>query len=579
MKKTLSLLLVLCMLFSLLIGCGGIASESTVESAAEVTEESVVASTTETPDAPATPEAAPEEVSVVETIEPEAPEAPEDYTLPLYEETPTISFFYYLKSGFPSRSDGQTPFWGRVEENLNIKIEWTEPSQQTATEKFNLMVASGDMTDLIHESSVESDSVCAYPGGYDKAVADDIYVDLTEYIPEYCPWYDYYLKDADIYKNTVTDEGRIATFMALYSETAKTNQGVAVNKNYFEATGMDVPNTVDEWYELAKAMKAQGVQYPLYADSTGSIFDGALSNAMGTSITSQFIIDAKTDELIFSPTMEESREYIELFRKWYSEDLIDKDFLSSNFNIIKDSFSAGKVGTASVMGQEIDKYYDMFGVEITPMPLIVSEDCEAGQTFLANKYTTLVAGLGGVAVTTCCEELEATLKFCDWFYSESGMYICNYGWIEGETYEIIDGQYRVIDEFFNGRDATYNISNKSLYTRGSGIGLTYPNFNFDLGSDTTKTASEGWTASTDYSNAKYYYLPTAISLTSEESEDVSGKFNDLDTYVDGVILKWLVGETELNDNTWNEFVETCNSMELDHIREVYDAAYRRYLAK
>ena len=35
---------------------------------------------------------------------------------------------------------------------------------------------------------------------------------------------------------------------------------------------------------------------------------------------------------------------------------------------------------------------------------------------------------------------------------------------------------------------------------------------------------------------------------------------------------------ELNDDTWNEFVDTCNSMGLPEIIEVYQNAYDEYQA-
>ena len=45
------------------------------------------------------------------------------------------------------------------------------------------------------------------------------------------------------------------------------------------------------------------------------------------------------------------------------------------------------------------------------------------------------------------------------------------------------------------------------------------------------------------------------------------------------ILKWMIGETELNDDSWNAFQEQTKAVGAERYIELYQNAYDAYLAK
>lgn len=185
------------------------------------------------------------------------------------------------------------------------------------------------------------------------------------------------------------------------------------------------------------------------------------------------------------------------------------------------------------------------------------------------------------ALTTACESddlVEPCMRMCDFFYSEAGYLVCNYGWEEGETYEIVDGK-PIPNDFFNERDPDIQVTNKTLYTSDSDFGYVYPNFNFDIGSETMMEAADLWTLPEDQPAALYTTLPGNMKLNAEETTRIATHLTDLQTYVESSVLLWMTGQTELNDSTWDEFVSKCQSMQLDEILEVYTGAYERYTAQ
>lgn len=584
-KRIVVICLILAMLASLLAGCGGAATEaaSSVPVPSSVPQEpQEVPAVSEAP-APA-PQEEPEETTAeaVSAAEEEPQEAvmPEDYVLPINETPVQITAFYPVRSGtHPSKTEAKAVFWHRLQERLGYEITWTEPYQSTASEQFNLVVAAGDIPNIVFESLIAM-SGSAYTGGYDVAVEEDVYLDLTPYLEEYAPHYNYLLQDPGIYNDIVTEEGRIVPFATINSESAKTGMGPVINKEYFEATGLDLPTTVEELHQVALAMKKNGVAAPLSASAEGDIAEGIVSQAMGASFSGTPILDNATGELILDVTTDETRAYIELFRQWFNEGLLDPDFASiSELDFTK--FNNGTVGTTSGMGFMLDSYYDLYGVYQQPLSMLHGEGLDQGQILLKSWPASLVSSMPGIALTTSCETddvIEACMRMCDFFYSDAGFLACNYGWEEGETYEIVDGK-PVPNTFFNDRDPDLGVANKSLYTSDSDFGYVYPNFNFDIDSETMMEASKLWTLPEDQPGALYTALPGNMKLNAEETAEVATLLTDLQTYVESTVLLWMTGQTELNDKTWTDFVSNCESMSLDKILEVYTGAFERYTSK
>ena len=245
-------------------------------------------------------------------------------------------------------------------------------------------------------------------------------------------------------------------------------------------------------------------------------------------------------------------------------------------------FNSGTTGTSSGMGFMLDSYYDLYGVYQQPLPILHGDGLEEGQVLLKTWPASLVNSMPGIALTTACADddlIEECMRLCDFFYSDEGFLVGNYGWIEGETYERDADGNPIPNDFFNERDPDLDVANKSLYTTDSDFGYVYPNFNFDIGSATMMEAAECWTLPEEQPSALYTSLPGNMKLNADESSQVSTMLADLQTHVETTILLWMTGQTKLTDESWNTFVEECQSMNLDKILEVYTGTYQRYISK
>ena len=68
-------------------------------------------------------------------------------------------------------------------------------------------------------------------------------------------------------------------------------------------------------------------------------------------------------------------------------------------------------------------------------------------------------------------------------------------------------------------------------------------------------------------------VPSFVSLTLEEQTEVAQLENEMTTYSDGEILKFVMGEKPMSE--YDDFLKTCQDMGLTRMIEIQQAAYDR----
>ena len=74
-----------------------------------------------------------------------------------------------------------------------------------------------------------------------------------------------------------------------------------------------------------------------------------------------------------------------------------------------------------------------------------------------------------------------------------------------------------------------------------------------------------------------HLMPGALTMTTEESTSIATEVTAIDAQVSEMVTKFIVGQESLDN--WDSFVATLNSMGLEHVLEVRQAAYDRFLAR
>ena len=199
MKKTLSLVIVLLLILAQLSACGT------------------------SPNSGSTAPTEPVPSGGTETVEPAAPQETETAsTYPIVDDgSITLTYFFPLHpmaaSYITDPMDGKNATWNLAAENTGINLNFMSVSMIVAVENYNIMLVSGEYSDLIHHSMFN------YPGGYDSAITDGVYLNINDLAEEYAPDYLQAISSSEANnRDAHTDSGNLAGFFRL-TETPENN--------------------------------------------------------------------------------------------------------------------------------------------------------------------------------------------------------------------------------------------------------------------------------------------------------------------------------------------------------------------
>ena len=356
-------------------------------------------------------------------------------SLPLCEEKETLTLWMsYTNQYIDDVNDLLTI--QELETRTNVHVDFITAGSTEASEKFGLMMASGNYPDIL----VGADSY--YIGGLEKGVEDGILLDLTDLTKEYMPNYLELINSSpEASKTCRTDSGKIVSIYSLSADgTSIGGQmfwgGLLIRKDWLDDLGLQVPETIDEWHTVLTAFKEEkGAVAPLSIGSNGTMNFGAFTSAYH--VMPDFYLDG--DTVKFGPAEPGYKEFVKLFRDWYAEGLIDPDFTVNDARIItsNEAFGTGKTGTgASLWGYSADVLYrDYHLTEEEDFYLVGAKNPVLTKGEQSQSLFSGYRARGkSVSLTTSCQNPELACCWLDYLYSEEGWILNNFG-IEGVTFE------------------------------------------------------------------------------------------------------------------------------------------------
>ena len=181
---------------------------------------------------------------------------------------------------------------------------------------------------------------------------------------------------------------------------------------------------------------------------------------------------------------------------------------------------------------------------------------------------------GSYIITSSCEYPEVALRWADYFFCDEGSLFFYYG-DEGVTYDKLpDGTYQfndtVLADFYSGNNSYDGCAvYVSLYGYGHTPTMTKVPYN---------SADDNKGIALDAANALIADCAIAwpaFTFTKQEQRIIEDSKSDIDKYVAGMRDAWIMGTQELNDTTWQQFLDTINRMGIQDVLEVYEAALQR----
>lgn len=594
-KSILALLLAFSMLATMLSGCGGSNASSVAPAPASSAEESTPSEVPAPAPEDSTPAAEPETSAAEESALEEAPveyaTMAEKYAAMSHD---TNEAYKELEDGVGTEisyplADGDTLTMWRVfsafiwsglmdsyadmptlpiiEQATGVNMKFIECSDSAAYEQFNLTIATGDYPDLM--------AMDYYSGGVTAAYEDDVIIDLTDLVDENMPNYKTLIDTMDDYtkKSIYTDDDRILRIWTLASNVVS-EQGLSYRADWAKEFGMNAPVTVDDMFDYLTAVKNQyNCTYPIFIDNSAVLegFTGAFGTAGINLGWTDLGMMMDGDTVVSSLTDEHFRNYIEAFHKFYAAGLIKDDFYSESYgpDYINSYVSNDQCAVTSIRG---DKFTTMTAAAIAPTfdfqamaPLVENE----GDTYKFRMRTSHT-GNGNMSITTGCENPEMAAKFMNWFYTYDGYMVTNYG-EEGVCFEYDENGDPVYTDFIVHNPDGYNVMNlRNMYTNPVFNNYTNATAVFYTYDEVELSAFDIW----NNNGTDECSLPT-LSLTTDENAEYANIATTVYTFATEQILKWMIGEAELTDESWSSYVQQCESMDLARCVEIYQTVYDR----
>ena len=294
MNRLLALLLAVAMMMAAFSACGSSAASSAAETAESAAEDEAAPAE----EAAADEEAAPAEEAAADEAAPaeEAGDAEEassgdvawpanalgNVELPLVDEPVTISLWMGVNPNVLAITEdigNDCVIWNELGERTGVHVEFTAVNPDTQSEKFNLMVASDDLTDVI------SNATSMYTNGGEAAIADEIIIDHLPYLteeltPQICKLMEEY---PDAVPNALTESGWLAGMPQLSMQTESTQTfGPQIRQDWLDELGLEVPETYDELHDVLTAFKEQkGASAALVISYAGTGFRDGLIEGYG----------------------------------------------------------------------------------------------------------------------------------------------------------------------------------------------------------------------------------------------------------------------------------------------------------
>jgi putative aldouronate transport system substrate-binding protein len=500
---------------------------------------------------------------------PEQSVAPADdytYVMPIAETPFTLTAWRAYTSTFLT-SPNEIKCNVELEKRTNIQLDYKLVTSADAATQYNLMINSGDYTDLIFQG------INDYQGGIDKAISDGVLLELTDVVNKWMPNLKGYMdKDPSIYKQMHTDAGQLGQILNIQNGEEPAWCGPMVRQDFMDKVGVtELPQTYDDLYELLKKFKNDlDIEQPLSIAYTGY---SSLSKAMqaGFDVDGEFYNENGTVKFGF---IEQGfKDYLTLMNKWYSEGLVDSEFYtrSTDFIVNQQNMVSDKIGVTDVclavfgeMWKGLATNPD-FSLVAMPIPRQSADDVAHF------RRVNLITGTTAIAITTAVtdvDKLEKAARWIDYRFSEEGALLLNYG-IEGETFTYVDDEPIWNEAFTKDPEGRSMMDMREILTDSSYGALYDWQAASKLNSDEVNRGMDIWMMS-----ASGDWVMPPVTLTADEGTEFATLYGDIQTLITETVPKFIIGEKPMSE--YDSFVEQIKSMDIDRCIELQQAALDRY---
>lgn len=429
--------------------------------------------------------------------------------------------------------------------NTNLEFQWIPTAAYD--EKINVMIASGELPKLMKVGYIPTTI---------SAMKEGLFWEIGPYLKDY----ENLSAQPQSYFDNIQVEGKI------YGVPLFRDMGRAVvqyRKDWFDAAGLTVPKTLDDWYNVLKAVAEGDPDKNGEKDTYGLLLDKNYNQNAASTLTRLSVSQGGPnkwgvdDQGNFTPEFmtDEFFATMKLFKRLYDEKLINQDFSVVDSATNDKAYESGHValrisgGNAQTMLTNLIKVVPTAALDVAPMegPAGIRLPGESGNAGM------LVVPKSSVKTE---EELRQVLTFLNKLLDKEMVYLLNKG-IEGTHYKV-EGDFTIpLDKDKDFKEV--KPYRDTLIQRGDNYNMDKQMKESDLFLKNKKLVRE---------NENYVVKNPALVLDSaiftERGKELEQMITDAET-------KFIMGK--IDEAGWQAEIDKWKKAGGDQLMEEYKAAY------
>ncbi|MCK5671839.1 MAG: extracellular solute-binding protein [Spirochaetales bacterium] len=293
-----------------------------------------------------------------------------------------------------------------------IAIEMVPISDSGYAENLNLMILGGNIPDLIY-----------FQGGDEVIANQGLLMDFGPYVEK-----------SKIMQNALLDfnKERLSNYPYLLWLSPPRLAVAVVRQDWFEEIGGEIPVTVDDYYNMFKAIKNNHPDSFVMTD-TGNTkdMDFTFNHAFG--ITATWL--KQGSGYVYSKVSDAEKSKLEFYQKLYAEGLLDPEYITTKWDTKEDKLYTNRVGMVYGRAGIVCDIYNnklMKNQNVGLVPLPPAKGVGQGYSVSSAKETR------GWGVSATSKNPDLVFELLEYLASDEGQYLDRYG-VEGTHYNVVDG--------------------------------------------------------------------------------------------------------------------------------------------
>ncbi|MBR4060156.1 MAG: extracellular solute-binding protein [Lachnospiraceae bacterium] len=459
--------------------------------------------------------------------------------------------------------------WDKVAEITGVNFEWITVDK----EAINTFLSADWEFDFIHTRTLADTIVNDY------GVLGGRFADYNDYL-ELMPNLQKTIEEYPEAKKAMTEiNGEMYSLPYIEASATATQVRAYYRTDLLEKYDIPVPKTTEEFYEALKTYKEKNGTAGFSGASLRETqyWGPMLYAAFGTSVQPDFEDDG-TGTVVYNRTSEQYKLYLEFMNRLYKEELIQQEYMTNDINV---AIGLARSGDTVFYADEAHSLMpedfadgEMHLSVMAPLTSEYSDDQEVLRQLIVSK--------GGMYLNAESENLEALVQALDIMYATEevvegsglhGMSFC-YG-IEGVDYiKNDDGTYELVTP--EGFDSFTAYQYGTLIVNNAGRAT-------DLEGYITSTPGNAQARQIGFRDNIFPYACDAskvfpasfIKFTTDEQDVITTRYTDIQKHVTEMRDKFITGIVDI-ETGWDEYCKAIETMGIDEVLEVYQAAYDRW---